>query len=200
VIGGNPPCPLAAETPPVPTGKSPPIGSPITPFADTMRRLPVFSVINKSPLGSGSTAQGLFKPFATTVTSKAVSDFAAQARVCPGKAGFCSGAFAVLVSSGAQLLCALFAISCVLFAESEVLLPEFGAGFCAQTVVKVVRKIVKINPVRFRFISLNSSFTGFYNSKYDNSKQRCPLPFYFKRSFVISNNFPVKGICHQIVA
>jgi hypothetical protein len=59
-------------------------------------------VTRKSPFGNGSTAQGLSKPFARTLTSKAAPDFTAQARVCPAKAGFCSGAFAVLVSSGAQ--------------------------------------------------------------------------------------------------
>jgi hypothetical protein len=58
VIGGKPPCPLAADTPPEPTGSNPPIGCPISPFAETMRRFPDFSVIKKSPFGSGSTAQG----------------------------------------------------------------------------------------------------------------------------------------------
>jgi hypothetical protein len=67
-----------------------------------MRSRPGFSVTRKSPFGSGSTAQGLSKPFARTVTSKAAPDFTPQARVCPAKAGFCSGAFAVRVSSGAQ--------------------------------------------------------------------------------------------------
>jgi hypothetical protein len=59
-------------------------------------------VTKKSPFGSGSTAQGRSRPLAKTVTSNTTSDFTAQARVCPGKAGFCSGAFAALVSSGEQ--------------------------------------------------------------------------------------------------
>src|SRR5215207_9977167 len=67
-----------------------------------MRSRPGFSVTKKSPFASGSTAQGFSNPVARTVTSKATPDLTPQARVCPGKAGFCSGAFAVLVSSGAQ--------------------------------------------------------------------------------------------------
>src|SRR5215207_4481439 len=67
-----------------------------------MRSRPGFSVTRKSPFGKGSTAQGLSNPFAKTVTSKATPDFTPQARVCPAKAGFCSGAFAVRVSNGAQ--------------------------------------------------------------------------------------------------
>ena len=67
-----------------------------------MRSRPDFSVIRRSPSGSGSTAQGLSKPVATTVTSKATSDFTPQARVCPAKAGFCSRAFGGRVSSGAH--------------------------------------------------------------------------------------------------
>jgi hypothetical protein len=65
-----------------------------------MRIRPGFSVIKKSPFGSGSTAQGLSKPFANTVTSKGTLDLTPQVRVCPWKVGFCSGAFGLLVSSG----------------------------------------------------------------------------------------------------
>ena len=137
VMGGKPPCPLAADTPPEPTGSNPPIGCPISPFAETMRSFPVFSVIKRSPSGNGSTAQGLSKPFAKTVTSKATLDFTAQARVCPGKAGFCSGAFAVLVSSGAHDEVEAGGAA----DEAEGL--TASRGFCAQatptTIIKTVR-------------------------------------------------------------
>ncbi len=67
-----------------------------------MRSCPDFSVISRSPPGNGSTAQGLSKPLAKTVTSKATLDFTPEARVCPAKAGFCSRAFGGRVSSGSN--------------------------------------------------------------------------------------------------
>jgi hypothetical protein len=96
--------------------------------------VPAFSVIKKSPSGSGSTAHGRSNPFASTVTSKAASDFTAQVRVCPGKAGFCSGALAVLVSTGAH--CGV---------EAEVLAVSRAA--CAQAVPAVINKAVKTNTI-----------------------------------------------------
>ena len=61
---------------------------------------PGFSVTSNEPSGRGSTDQGLTRPVATTVTSKATLDFASQTRVWPGNAGFCSGTFASRVSIG----------------------------------------------------------------------------------------------------
>ena len=85
----------------------------------------------------GSTALGLSKPFANTVTSKATLDFTAQARVCPGKAGFCSGTFALLVSSGAHDEVEAGGAA----DEAEGL--TASRGFCAQatptTIIKTVR-------------------------------------------------------------
>jgi hypothetical protein len=80
------------------------------------------------------------------VTSKATPDFTAQARVCPGKAGLCSGAFAVLVSSGAQ-------------GEVEAVGAAVWAGVlaapgspCAQAVPAAVSTIAITNAVRLFFM------------------------------------------------
>jgi hypothetical protein len=63
---------------------------------------PGFSVTSKVPSGSGSTAHGLTRPVASTVTFTAALRGAAQARVWPAKAGRWDGALAALVSSGWQ--------------------------------------------------------------------------------------------------
>src|SRR5215207_1813109 len=106
-----------------------------------MRSRPGFSVTKKSPFGSGSTAHGLSSPFAKTATSKATPDFTPQARVCPGKAGFCSGAFAVLVSRGAQ-----DEVEVVGAAGGAEVLPA-SLPPCAQAALAVVSTIAITNAV-----------------------------------------------------
>jgi glutathione S-transferase len=66
-----------------------------------MRIRPAFSVTSRSPSGIGSTAHGLASDWLSTVTSKATPEVAAQARVWPANAGFCS-AFGGRLSSGWQ--------------------------------------------------------------------------------------------------
>ncbi len=89
----------------------------------------------------GSTAQGLSKPFANTVTSKATLDFTAQARVCPEKAGFCSGAFALLVSSDVhdEVEAGEAAVEVEVLAASR--------AFCAQAALTAINKTVRTNPI-----------------------------------------------------
>jgi hypothetical protein len=91
---------LRADHPDRVSRRTPPIGCPTSPDAETIRSRPAFSVTSRSPPGSGSTAHGFSRPFASTTTSNATFERTAQARVWPANAGRWSDAFGLRSSSG----------------------------------------------------------------------------------------------------
>jgi hypothetical protein len=72
-------------------------------------------------------------------------DFTAQVRVCPGKVGFCFGAFALLVSIG--LHCGDAEAAAAPIALEEIFSFAAWGGFCVQARLTAIDKRVRTNQV-----------------------------------------------------